>query len=546
MQPPAAVRPAPAAQRSCVGGAGRRGRCHRGRPRGGPGGVAAALAAFPPNAPRSWWSPPRAWTPSGWATISPVSFAAEGDDTPEAGPSSACWAGRSLFCRPGRPSRSSGSVPRPRRWGADWPCSTRSTGAPDRAPAAAPGDRGAGPGDPAALGPARRPGADRHPPGPAGRRRDLLRRAGRQGLPTRAPGGAPWGVGRARRHRRRVPLDGGRPGAHRPLGRRGGSPHRVLRQRPAVVARPGRGGALRVPRARPHPVIARRGAALVARRPWGASVWERLAGGEQFDGMESGYPSSTASARVLPDLLGPAAQVVLVEPRRIRDRGRPAARRGGRTGRDAGGHLGAERKRRRASRACTSRSSGCSATPRPGSPPCRPCPRAPQPHAHRAPLRPGGGGPGAAGGRGDGSRRPGATRSRSARPRRRGRAGSRRRWRRRAFTRPSSRTRPARREPAWSRLRSPAGSSFPRPRWRCCRRPTSPGGGSRTGGRGPWARAADGFFDDLEAGSFVVHRQHGVARFEGVTTRTMGGTTRDYLILQYRGLGPPLPAGRAD
>ena len=32
-----------------------------------------------------------------------------------------------------------------------------------------------------------------------------------------------------------------------------------------------------------------------------------------------------------------------------------------------------------------------------------------------------------------------------------------------------------------------------------------------------------------------MHRQHGVARFEGVTTRTMGGTTRDYLILQYRG-----------
>ena len=51
----------------------------------------------------------------------------------------------------------------------------------------------------------------------------------------------------------------------------------------------------------------------------------------------------------------------------------------------------------------------------------------------------------------------------------------------------------------------------------------------------PRARAADGFFDDLESGSFVVHRQHGVARFEGVTTRTMGGTTRDYLILQYRG-----------
>jgi transcription-repair coupling factor (superfamily II helicase) len=51
----------------------------------------------------------------------------------------------------------------------------------------------------------------------------------------------------------------------------------------------------------------------------------------------------------------------------------------------------------------------------------------------------------------------------------------------------------------------------------------------------PRARATDGFFDDLAVGSYVVHRQHGVARFEGVTSRTMGGATRDYLILQYRG-----------
>jgi transcription-repair coupling factor (superfamily II helicase) len=51
----------------------------------------------------------------------------------------------------------------------------------------------------------------------------------------------------------------------------------------------------------------------------------------------------------------------------------------------------------------------------------------------------------------------------------------------------------------------------------------------------PRARATDGFFDDLTIGSFVVHRQHGVARFEGVTTRVLGGATRDYLILQYRG-----------
>ena len=62
-------------------------------------------------------------------------------------------------------------------------------------------------------------------------------------------------------------------------------------------------------------------AALVTRRPWGASVWENLAEGAQFDGMESWLPFLDDAARVLPDLLPDGAQVVLVEPRRIRDRG---------------------------------------------------------------------------------------------------------------------------------------------------------------------------------------------------------------------------------
>ena len=49
------------------------------------------------------------------------------------------------------------------------------------------------------------------------------------------------------------------------------------------------------------------------------------------------------------------------------------------------------------------------------------------------------------------------------------------------------------------------------------------------------ARPVDGFFDDLSPGSYVVHRQHGVARYGGMVTRTMGGATRDYLLLEYRG-----------
>ena len=35
-------------------------------------------------------------------------------------------------------------------------------------------------------------------------------------------------------------------------------------------------------------------------------------------------------------------------------------------------------------------------------------------------------------------------------------------------------------------------------------------------------------------GSYVVHRQHGVARFSGTTTRAINGVTRDYLILEFK------------
>ncbi len=49
------------------------------------------------------------------------------------------------------------------------------------------------------------------------------------------------------------------------------------------------------------------------------------------------------------------------------------------------------------------------------------------------------------------------------------------------------------------------------------------------------ARPVDGFFDDLAPGSYVVHRQHGVARYGGMVNRSMGGATRDYLLLEYRG-----------
>ena len=48
-------------------------------------------------------------------------------------------------------------------------------------------------------------------------------------------------------------------------------------------------------------------------------------------------------------------------------------------------------------------------------------------------------------------------------------------------------------------------------------------------------RDAQRFFEDLKVGDHVVHQVHGVARFDGMVKRAMGGVERDYLLLEYRG-----------
>jgi transcription-repair coupling factor (superfamily II helicase) len=40
---------------------------------------------------------------------------------------------------------------------------------------------------------------------------------------------------------------------------------------------------------------------------------------------------------------------------------------------------------------------------------------------------------------------------------------------------------------------------------------------------------------ELRVGDFVVHQDHGIARFSGFDTKTLAGVTRDYLELEYRG-----------
>jgi transcription-repair coupling factor (superfamily II helicase) len=51
----------------------------------------------------------------------------------------------------------------------------------------------------------------------------------------------------------------------------------------------------------------------------------------------------------------------------------------------------------------------------------------------------------------------------------------------------------------------------------------------------PRVRPQEGFFDDLAPGAYVVHHQHGVARYAGMVRRAIGGGERDYLLLEYRG-----------
>ena len=70
----------------------------------------------------------------------------------------------------------------------------------------------------------------------------------------------------------------------------------------------------------PSDEVRRRAEKLVASEPWGREQWVRLAEGQLFDGMESWLPWLVDETRTVVDLLPSEALVVLVEPRRLRDR----------------------------------------------------------------------------------------------------------------------------------------------------------------------------------------------------------------------------------
>ncbi len=70
----------------------------------------------------------------------------------------------------------------------------------------------------------------------------------------------------------------------------------------------------------PTDEVRKRAEQLVTQQPWARDQWERLSEGLTFDGMESWLPWLTEDDHVLTDLLSHDAQVFLIEPRRMRDR----------------------------------------------------------------------------------------------------------------------------------------------------------------------------------------------------------------------------------
>ena len=285
----------------------------------------------------------------------------------------------------------------------------------------------------------------------------------------------------------------------------------------------------------PTPDVRSAAAALVTAQPWGATQWERLAEGESFDGMESWLPYVYPRQDLLPDLLPPGSQVVLVEPRRIRDRAVQlldeeaalAETLAMTWGAAEASHEAFPRLHLPFDRLLAQSKAGVLALPA-------------TPEGPATPLMtvrgfsPVAGDPARLAGQvtqlvGDGyavtlcaATTGGATRLAAVLAEEglhvpvRSESGG---------------------EPGAVVVTAPLSTGFILPDCHVAVLSESDITGRRMPHRRarPRARATDGFFDDLAVGSFVVHRQHGVARFEGVTSRTMGGTTRDYLILQYRG-----------
>ncbi|MGH9181010.1 MAG: transcription-repair coupling factor, partial [Acidimicrobiales bacterium] len=279
---------------------------------------------------------------------------------------------------------------------------------------------------------------------------------------------------------------------------------------------------------RPTAEVRQRAARLVATEPWGRDQWERLAEGLVFDGMESWLPWLTSGEHLLPDLVGPDALVLLVEPRRMRDRA---------------AELLDEEAALAASLATTWGAAGHDGEGGHGFPPLHlPFERL---LAHTAApvwsLTPTPDGPGAPAVPalgwdpvvGDGSRL----------------AKQLGELRQDRFTvvvaadGEGSRTRleAALREEGVVGLDivvAPLERGFVLPSVKLAVLSESDITGRRRAHRRPRParpRSSEGYCDDLAPGDYVVHHSHGVGRYAGMVKRAIAGTERDYLLIEYRG-----------
>jgi transcription-repair coupling factor (superfamily II helicase) len=295
----------------------------------------------------------------------------------------------------------------------------------------------------------------------------------------------------------------------------------------------------------PSDVVRARARELVEREPWGRSQWERISDGQLFDGMESWTAWLVDDERVVPDMIGPAGRVVLVDPRRMRDRARElndeeaalADALAVTWGVVEGAHDGANARFPRLHVAYDRLLARCRA-----------------PVLSMLPVA-------------EGPQTPavGATAWEPL-------LGDRAAWARKLNALVAegwSVTVCADSDGSAARLSSvlaEEGLSVPVLGAVGVAEPDLTARGIRvvvaalehgfllpsakvgvlaepdvTGRRSAHrpvrarARSTEGFFDDLAPGDYVVHRQHGVARYAGMVTRTVNGASRDYLLLCYRG-----------
>jgi transcription-repair coupling factor (superfamily II helicase) len=310
----------------------------------------------------------------------------------------------------------------------------------------------------------------------------------------------------------------------------------------------------------PTPAVRARADMLVASEPWGRSQWERLADGQLFDGMESWLPWLVDDERVLPDLVGREGRIVLVDPRRIRDRAAElideeaalAQALAVTWGLDGSDHDSDQAPAERSSsfprlHVAYERLLAHAAAPVLSMVPVADSPDTPAVVARGIePVH--------------GDRTRFATRLSELVADRYSvtvcaeGAGSAARLAS-VLAEEGLSVPVVDGEPAWPDGADDrgAGVDLSRPGIRVVVASLDRGvvvpaahlaivaEADVTGRRRPHrpararARPTDGFFDALASGDYVVHRQHGVARYAGMVTRTVGGASRDYLLLEYRG-----------